>query len=196
MRRIPRLRRPCHLPSTTAGVSRATASPFTTPQSSCSCQPPTATPFHPPSLNRLYSSDRQQTPTPPRDQEQEQKQEQDRQQERDLEQARDESLELRSEGRTADAIIDAKNETGTKTDNLNWGDDEFPMIEARMLHLRGASRPPAKTRLPIPPTSPPRRLTDSRRSVAWPIGGPALRTGTCRATSQASGRARRSPTPY
>ncbi|KAI1750681.1 ribosomal subunit 39S-domain-containing protein [Xylaria castorea] len=101
MRRIPRLRRPSGLPSATTNVSRATASPFTTTQCSRSCQRPTATPFYPPSLNRFYSSDRQQTPAPVREQGQ----------------------ELQSDIRVADEIIDAKAE------DLDWADEDFTIAE-------------------------------------------------------------------
>ncbi|KAI0855467.1 ribosomal subunit 39S-domain-containing protein [Xylaria cubensis] len=104
MRRIPRLRRPSGLPSTTINVSRPTASHFTTTQCSPSCQrqrPTAATTFYPPSLNRFYSSDRQQTPTPAPAPVQEQ------------------SQELQPlQPRIADEIIDAETE-----ENLDWADE-------------------------------------------------------------------------
>ncbi|KAI0184261.1 ribosomal subunit 39S-domain-containing protein [Xylaria flabelliformis] len=106
MRRIPRLRRPSGLLSATTNVSRATGSQFTTTQSppSCERQRPTATVFHPPSLNRFYSSDRQQTPTPAPAPVQEQ------------------SQELQPlqplQPRVADEIIDAETE-----ENLDWADE-------------------------------------------------------------------------
>ncbi|TRX89212.1 hypothetical protein FHL15_009910 [Xylaria flabelliformis] len=101
MRRIPRLRRPSGLPSTTTNVSRTTIQ-IQCRHPSCQRQRPTvttfSTTFSPPSLNRLYSSDRQQTPASSSAPAQEQIQE--------------------LQPRVADEIISA--ETG---ESLDWADE-------------------------------------------------------------------------
>ncbi|KAI1735689.1 ribosomal subunit 39S-domain-containing protein [Xylaria scruposa] len=115
MRRIPRLGRPSGLPSATTNVSRATASHFTTtqcPPSSCQQQRQrsTATRFYPPSLNRFYSSDRQQTPAPTPEPASAPVQEQ--------------SQELQPDTRVADEIIDAEAE-----EDVGWADEGLTVAE-------------------------------------------------------------------
>ncbi|KAI0543926.1 ribosomal subunit 39S-domain-containing protein [Xylaria curta] len=119
MRRIPRLGRPSGLPSATTNVSRATASHFTTttqypPSSQRQRQRPTATRFYPPSLNRFYSSDKQQTPAPAPTQAQAP--------ESAPEPApvQEQSQELQPETRVADEIIPAE----AAEEDLNWAADE------------------------------------------------------------------------